>query len=135
LLDRNPDALRGGLPAAAPPAAVAAALGAGEEPCLSAKCDAAQSAFGRVVAQASATVAEEPGEAVPALEHVVHGLGDRGVARQARALSAQPLLEIGDERRGIPLARGAACLGIGAVDDALQVEDRVDAPHRLQRDG
>jgi hypothetical protein len=45
------------------------------------------------------------------------------------------LLEVGDERRGIPLARGAACLGIGAVDAALQVEDRVDAPHRLECDG
>jgi hypothetical protein len=58
-----------------------------------------------------------------------------GAWRDRRALRAQPLLEIGDERRGIPLARGAACLGIGAVDDALKVEDRVNALHRLQRDG
>jgi hypothetical protein len=57
------------------------------------------------------------------------------MARQGRTFGAHPLLEVGNEGRGVPLARDAACLDIGAVDGALQIEDRVDAPHRLQRDG
>ena len=68
---------------------VAAAVGAGEEPCLPSERDAAQSAFGCVVAEADATVAEEPGEACPAPEHVVDGLGHGRVARQGRAFGAQ----------------------------------------------
>jgi hypothetical protein len=43
------------------------------------------------------------------------------MTRQARALSAHPFLEIGHEVHSVPLARGKACLGVGAVDRALQV--------------
>jgi hypothetical protein len=46
--------------------ALAAAVGAGEQPRLAAKRDAAQ----------GPAVGEKPDEAVPTLEHVVHRLGD-----------------------------------------------------------
>lgn len=55
--------------------ALAAAIGAAEQPCLAAKRDAAQRALGSVVGEADAAIIEEAGERVPALEHVEAGLG------------------------------------------------------------
>jgi hypothetical protein len=56
---------------------VAATLGAGEEPRLPPERDATQSSFGRIVAEADASVTEEGGEAVPqpaaAGRHVCRG--------------------------------------------------------------
>ena len=116
--------------------ALAAAIGAGEEPCLSAEGDAAQRAFGGVVGQADPAVVEEAGEGGPALEHVVHGLGDRRRgARGAARSRAHPGFELGDQRarrRSGATARRASALG--AVDRALDVEDRVDALDRLERE-
>ena len=55
--------------------------------------------------------------------------------RQAFALGAHPVLEPGHERRDVSLPAGEAD-GCGrAVDHALEVEDRVDAGHRLEGDG
>jgi hypothetical protein len=46
----------------------------------------------------------------------------------------QPLLERLDERAGELVARGEPLLGAPAVARALQLEDRIDPPHRLCRD-
>ena len=78
-------------------------------------------------------VLEEPGESVPALEHVVHRLGHAGVAGEAFALAPHPALEIGN-RGAVHSRRGEAGGAVGAVDRALEVEDRINEPHRLQRE-
>ena len=59
----------------------APAVGAGEEPRFASETDAAQRPLGGVVGEADAAVVEEAREAAPALEHVIHRLGDGGMAR------------------------------------------------------
>ena len=98
---------------------LAAAIGAGEEPGLAAEGDAAQGALGGVVGEADAAVVEEAGEAVPALEHVVHRLGDGGVARELARSRAHPALELGDQRSDLGLPDGEAGAGVEAVDRPL----------------
>lgn len=55
------------------------------------------------------------------------------MARELGALLAQPRLEIGGQRRIDLPAGGKAFLGAVAVDVALDVEQRVYAADRLQR--
>ena len=55
------------------------------------------------------------------------------MAGEALALGAHPLVQLGDERRRFCLPDGEAVIGTGAVAGALEVEDGVDALHRLQR--
>jgi hypothetical protein len=50
-----------------------------------------------LIAEADPAVLEEAGEAVSALEHVVHRLGDARVTGEMPALAAHPGLEIGDQ--------------------------------------
>ena len=95
--------------------------------------DAAQRPLGGVVRKADAAVVEEAREAAPALEHVIHRLGHGGVARECGALHAHPRLEISDERRAFLLAHREPPLGGLAVDLALDVEERIDPLHGLQR--
>ena len=83
--------------------------------------------------QADAAVVEEAGEGRPALEHVVDRLGGLGMARQPGAFGAHPVFEIGDERPALSLARRQPVAGRHAVDLALDGEDRVDPPDRLDR--
>jgi hypothetical protein len=71
---------------------------------------------------------------VPALEQIVDRLDDRGRSRQAGAFLAQPSLQFGEERSALLLPDAQALVGAGAVDGALDIEQRVDALHRLQRD-
>ena len=93
-----------------------------------------QGTFGRVVRQTDAPVLDEAGEAFPALEHVVHRLGDRAwcADRPARCAASSPR-----SRRAArsALAGCEALLGGQAVDLALDVEQGVDALDRLQRHG
>ena len=56
------------------------------------------------------------------------------MAGEAPALAAHPALEVGDQRDRFRLPDGETVTGFGAVDGALEIEDGVDAPHRLQRD-
>ncbi len=114
--------------------ALTAAVGASEQPCLSAESQSAQSALGGIVGHADPAVVEEAGEGIPALEHVIHGAGDIGVARQLAALLAHPRFEVGDQRRGLLLANGEAPIGRQPIDGALDLEQGVDAPDRFQGD-
>ena len=78
-------------------------------------------------------IVEEAGEAVPALQHVVHCHGHGGVAREPAALGAHPVFELRDDRRAPFPAHGKTPLGTLAVDLALDIEQRVDPRDRLQR--
>jgi hypothetical protein len=119
--------LRGGDQAVDKGGPFAAAVGAGEEPRLPTEGDAAQRALGGVVREADTAVGEEGGEAAPALQHVVHRPGDRGMAREPGPLAVHPGFEVGDQRRDLRLPDGETCVGVVAVDRALGVEDGVDA--------
>ena len=89
--------------------------------------------LGGIVGQADAAVVEEARERGPALEHVVHGLGDIVAARELGALLAHPGLQIGDQRRAEFLADGPAPFGALSVDRPLDLEQRVDPADRFQR--
>jgi len=114
--------------------AVGAALAAGECPVAPAQGDAAQRSFGGVVAEADPAIVEEAGEVVPAPEHVVHWLQDLGGARQGFALAEQPGVHVVEKRLALLLAHGAPLVGTAAVDGALDLEQGVKTPDRLQRD-
>lgn len=58
--------------------AVGTTFGAGEQPGLAAESKAAQRALRRIVCQTDPPVIDEASEPVPAAQHVVDGLGDRG---------------------------------------------------------
>lgn len=89
--------------------------------------------FGGVVAQTDAAVTQESGEAVPALEQVINGLGDGSRARQSGSLLAKPGFQVGQKGRALvsPHAQALACGK--PIDGALDVEQRIDAFHRLER--
>ena len=72
-------------------------------------------------------------EAVPALQHVIHRLGNGGVAREPGTFGPHPVLELRDQRRAPLLAHRQTLLGGRAVDGAFDVEQRVDPLHSLQR--
>src|SRR3546814_9429330 len=86
--------------------ALAAAVGAAEQPGFPPQRDAAQGALGGVVGEADAAVLEEPGEGGPAPLHIADGLGDVVAARQPGAGVAHPPLQLGDERGAQLLADG-----------------------------
>ena len=110
-------------------------VGAGEEPCLPSDGKASQAAFGGIVRQADAAIVKEVGEAAPALEHVVDGLGDRRRTGQLEALLAQPGVEAFDEWAALFMPDPAALVGACAIDPALDIKESVNAPHRLHGDG
>ena len=112
---------------------LATAIGAGEEPRLASESNPAQGPLGSVVRQADAPVVEEAREGSPALEHVVHRLGDITATRELGPLFPHPRFEIGDEWRTQLLADRAAFLGALAVDGTLDLEQGIDAPDGLQR--
>src|ERR1041384_13239 len=78
--------------------ALAAAIGAGEQPRLAADSYSAQCPLGGIVGQADAAVVQEAGEGRPALQHVVDCLGDLGMAREPGPFAAHPALQLGADR-------------------------------------
>ena len=91
-----------------------AAVGTAEQPGFPAESDTAQAALGGIVREVDAAVLKEAGKAVPALQHVVHCRGYRGVAREPARSVRIPLLrtqqQAGRSARGGPRgARQAAC--------------------------
>jgi hypothetical protein len=114
---------------------LAAAIGSGEQPGLAAKSDAAQRPFCGIVGEADPPIGEEPGESVPALEQVVHGLGDLGVAEEPGPLLPQPSLQLGDQWYTPLLARCQALVGGQAVEVALDGEQGIDPTNRFERQG
>ncbi len=115
--------------------ALAAAIGAGEQPGLSSQSQAAQRPLGSVVRQADPAVVEEAGEGVPTLQHVIHGDRDVGMARQLAAFLAHPRFKCGDQRRSTFPANGEPAIGRQPVDGALDLEQGVDPPDGFEGDG
>lgn len=112
--------------------ALAPAVGSAEEPRLPAQGHTSQGALGAVVRKADAAIVKECGERLPVAEHVVHGLSDRGAARQPNALLDHPGAQAGDERCDMLLPRCTAVQRAASGNDAFVVEDRVDAAHCLE---
>ena len=100
----------------------AAAVGAGEQPGLAAERIAAQRAFGGVVGQAVPVILEEAGKARPSLEHVIHGRGEWGVAREPGALRTHPGLEISEQGCRSLRADPAPLFGAQSNDLALDLD-------------
>ena len=123
---RDDEAVHGG-------GALPAAIGTGEQPRLSSQSNSAQCSFSRIVGQADATVIEEARKRRPALQHVVHGLGDVVATRELGAFFAHPGFEFGNERRASPLADTAALLGAHSIDRTLDLEQFVDTADGFQR--
>jgi hypothetical protein len=63
--------------------AVGAAFGAGEQPAFAPKCKSAKG-FGGIVHQTYSSIAKATRKVVPALEHVIDWLSNRGAARDKR---------------------------------------------------
>jgi hypothetical protein len=112
--------------------ALPATIRAAEQPRFSPQGHAAQRSFRGVVREADPPVIEEAGEGRPALEQVVHRLGDLGLPRQPRALVAQPSLEVHDQGGHVLAPVGEPLLGGLAVDDTLVGEQGVDPADRLE---
>ena len=102
--------------------ALSSAVGAGEQPGLASQTDAAKRPLRGIVGEADAAVVEESGEAVPALQHVVHRPGYGGMTREPGALRSHPLLKIGDQRGAALPAHREAAGGALAVDRPLDIE-------------
>ena len=113
---------------------VGATLAAGEGPVAPSQCDTSQCALSTIVGQADPAIVEEAGEVVPAPEHVIHGLQDRGGAREGLALAEQPDVHVLEKRPALFLAHRAPLVRAAAVDGALDLEQRIEASDRLQRD-
>jgi len=113
---------------------LAAAIGSAEQPSLSAKRNAAQSPFCGVVGDADPTIVEEPGERIPAAQHVVYGLGEIMIAGQLGELVGQPDVKLGDEWRAQFLANSEPLGRTLAAQVAFDVEQRIEPLHGLQRD-
>ena len=116
--------------------ALPAALGTGEEPGFSAQGDTAQGAFRRVVGEADPAIVEEPGEAGPVFgrERIVDGFGDLGMLRELCPLRPKPELQGRDQRGRARLSGFQTGGGVETGDLALDVEERIDALHRLEGD-
>ena len=112
---------------------VGATLAAGEGPVAPSHSDASQCALGAIVGRADPAVVEA-GEVVPAPEHVVDWLQDLGGAREGFALAQQPGVHVLKKRLALFLAHDVPLVGATAVDGALDLEHRIEASDRLQRD-
>ena len=78
------------------------------------------------VLQTDAAIVEEARERDPALEHVIHGLGDVVAARELGTLLAHPGLQLDDQRRAEFLPNGPAPFGALTVDRPLDLEPLID---------
>ena len=111
-----------------------AAVGAVEQPCLAAERDAAKGALGGIVLKADAAVVEEPGERIPALQHIEAGLDAIVTARQFGDLLGEPGVELVHQRRAEFLPNRESLGGALAVDAVLDVEQGVETLHGFERD-
>jgi hypothetical protein len=95
--------------------------------------DAAQRPLGGIVGETDSSVVEEAREGIPALQHVIHRLGDIVVTREPGALGAHPVLKLNDQRGDVGPAQLEAFAGDESIEDALGVEDQIDPAYGLMR--
>ena len=113
--------------------ALSTAIGAAEQPGLAPEGHAAQRPFGRVVREADPAIAQEPGEGIPAPEHVVYRLSQIVAARQLRELGSEPGVQVRHQWRAEVLPDGDTLFGRLAVDATLDLEQGIKALHGFQR--
>ena len=84
--------------------AVGAAFGVGEQPAFAPKCKSAKG-FGGIVRQTDSSIAKATRKVVPALEHVIDWLSNRGRARRAGSLLPQPCFQGSQHKYELDLLR------------------------------
>jgi hypothetical protein len=92
-----------------------------------------KSTLGRIVREADPAIFDKAGKSVPAPEHIIDRLDDRGRARHAGTLLTQPRFHSGKKGEHFVPTHAQALFGAQAVDLALDVEQRVNALDCLQR--
>ena len=76
---------------------------------------------------------QEASERLPPFEHVIHRFRDIGMPRELATFGSRPSLKRDDEWYDADLSDGVPLCGRQTVDLTLDIEDRVDPPHRLDR--
>ena len=114
----------------APPSAIRAA----EQPGLPSKSDASQASFGGIVGETHASIVQEQREAPPSLQDVIERLGQVVTTRQFGELFAHVDLKVLDQRPAQRLSHLKTLFGAPSIDGALDLEQRIDPPHDLDRD-
>jgi len=84
-----------------------------------------------LLGQADAAIAEKAGEGGPALEHVIHGLGDIGMAGQPSPLTAHPVFELVHQWRNAGHAHRQALFCRQSVELALDREEICGSSSRV----
>ena len=111
--------------------ALSALVGARKEPSLPPQRGAAQHAFRGVIRQADARITQEPRESLPALQHVIHCLGEVIVARQLCPFGTHPCLKRRYRWRDVALPNRKPLSRRLAIDRAFDREYRVNLAHGL----
>ena len=112
---------------------LAASIRAREQPGLAPDRDAAQGAFCRVVADADPPVVEEPTEGRPTLEHIIHRPADIVLTRELEPRLPHPLFQFADQHGTLLASCSQTLICRRGIDRALDGKDRIDPPHRLDR--
>lgn len=113
---------------------LAAAVGTGDQPGLPAQGYSSEGPFCGVVGEADAPVGQETGEGIPALQHVVDSLGDVAAAGQLGAMLDLDGMESVDQRPAPCTSNLEPLIGGEAIDLPLDLEQRVDTAHDVERD-
>jgi hypothetical protein len=108
------------------------AVGTREQPIAPSEGDAAQCSFGGVVRQANPAVVEEADEGGPALQHVLHRLGDLVVPGEPGPLAPHPCFQLAHEGCHVRFAQRQALIFGDAIEGALDIEDGVDPAHGFE---
>ena len=90
--------------------------------------------FGGIVGETHAPILKEQGEARPSLQDVVERLGQVVPARELGKLLAHIDLKLLDQRPAQRLPNVQTLLGTLAIDRSLDLEQRIDPAHDLDRD-
>jgi hypothetical protein len=115
--------------------ALAAAIGAAEEPGLPTERNASQPSFCRVVCEANASVVEKQREGLPALEHVLDRFDEVVSARPFCRFLVHVELKIVDQRAARYFANSREFLRALPVDRELDRKQRVHTAHHFDAMG
>ena len=94
-----------------------------------------KASFGGIVGETHPSVLQEQREARPSFQDVVERLGEVVPTGQLGELLPHIDLKVLDQRPGQRLPNLNAFLGTPAIDGALDLEQRIDPPHDLDRNG
>lgn len=114
--------------------ALAAAIGAAEQPRLPAQGYAPQGALGGIVGEADPAIIKEPRERFPATKQIVDRLGEIMVSREYGTLGGEPGVELVHQGCAETPAYRETIGGGLAGDGAFDVEQGIEPSHCLERD-